>query len=287
MRSVLVQVDRIFDPLVNRWRSHEAQRALGSLLVALFIGALAVIELNRRGLLPSAISTRLTTSHFGAVTLTLTVLLILSIFSLIFDLPRSVSDSMGRQFEALSLIFLRGAFGEFAHFGEPIQWRLVAPSIPKVMGDMVGGLLSFVLVGVYYRVQRHRPITSHIEDLTSFVSAKKVLALVLLTTFAALCADGVWREATGGEARGLFGTFFTILIFSDVLIVLISLRYSSEYRVVFRNTGFAVATVMIRLTLTAPPPTNLLLGLGAAGFAVALSLAYNAFGAGQPELQPK
>ncbi len=33
-----------------------------------------------------------------------------------------------------------------------------------------------------------------------------------------------------------------MLIFADVLVVLISLRYSASYHVVFRNSGLAVAT---------------------------------------------
>ena len=46
VRFLLAQVDRIFDPLEAWWHSHETQRTLGSLLVASFIGALVVIELN-------------------------------------------------------------------------------------------------------------------------------------------------------------------------------------------------------------------------------------------------
>ena len=40
-------------------------------------------------------------------------------------------------------------------------------------------------------------------------------------------------------------------VVSIVLIVLISLRYSSTYNVVFRNSGYALATVFIRLALIA------------------------------------
>jgi hypothetical protein len=74
-----------------------------------------------------------------------------------------------------------------------------------------------------------------------------------------------------------------VLIFTDILVVLVSLRYSSEYRVVFRYSGFAAATVLIRLALTAPPYVNAALGFGAALFALGLTLAYNAF---SPVLAP-
>jgi len=62
-----------------------------------------------------------------------------------------------------------------------------------------------------------------------------------------------------------------------VLVVLVSLRYSSTYHVVFRNSGFAIATVLIRLALIAPAPINALLGVSSALFALGLTVAYNAF----------
>ncbi|HSN54167.1 MAG TPA: hypothetical protein VLT32_05825, partial [Candidatus Sulfomarinibacteraceae bacterium] len=67
----------------------------------------------------------------------------------------------------------------------------------------------------------------------------------------------------------------TLLIFADVLIVLISLRSSITYPVVFRYFGFAVATVLIRLALTAPRFIDAGLGITAALFALALTWLYN------------
>ena len=64
-----------------------------------------------------------------------------------------------------------------------------------------------------------------------------------------------------------FDAFFTALIFADVLVVLISLRYTDTYAVVFRNAGFALATVVLRLALVAPAVPGVLLGVGATAFA--------------------
>jgi len=75
--------------------------------------------------------------------------------------------------------------------------------------------------------------------------------------------------------HSFFEVFYTVLIFADVLIVLISLRYSVAYPVVFRYFGFAVATVMIRLALTAPRVVDAGLGVVATLFAIALTWVYN------------
>ena len=84
-------------------------------------------------------------------------------------------------------------------------------------------------------------------------------------------------HVTARRVYPFFEIFFTVLIFSDILMVLISLRYSSTYSFVFRNSGYAVATVFIRLALTSPNHVSVLLGVGAAVFALGVTLAYNAF----------
>jgi hypothetical protein len=204
-------------------------------------------------------------------------LLVLELIALVLALARSVADSVGKQFELLSLILLRKAFLELSTFGEPVEWALVSRTLPHVLADMVGALVVFVLVALYYRVQRHRAIALG-DDQAAFVAGKKVVALLLLVAFALGAADALWRTVALGQATHFFEVFFTVLIFSDVLLVLLSLMYSADYRVVFRNSGFAASTVMIRLALTAPPFLNAALGAGAAAFALALSVAYERFG---------
>lgn len=67
------------------------------------------------------------------------------------------------------------------------------------------------------------------------------------------------------------------MVFSDILLVLISLRYNSTYSVVFRNSGFAVATILLRLAITAPPFINVALGLAAISLGIGLTFIYNNF----------
>jgi hypothetical protein len=267
----------LFDALDRRWEALLGRRTLGVLLVLAFLGAILVIEVNRLGLLPPPLGPALTTNHFGAVAVAFTLLLVVEILALVFALARSVSISVGKQFELFSLILLRKAFIEFGQFGEPIEWANVADSIPVVLSDIVGALAIFAVVGLYYRIQRHQPITAGEEEQASFIAAKKLVALALLAAFLILAVDDLYRLLTGQPTYAFFEAFFTVLIFSDVLIVLISLAYTSSYHIVFRNSGFAAATVILRLALTAPDYINAVLGLSAALLAVALSLAYNYF----------
>lgn len=279
MRAWLGRFALVFDTLQARWEGVHQQRAVGTLIVAAFLGALGVIELNRLGLLAGSLSHIVPTNHFYAVDLAFTLLLLTEVIALVFSLAQSVSNSVGMQFEIFSLILLRQTFKEFTGFDEPVEWAQVEGSILRMVSDTGGALLIFVALGLYYRLQRHLPITTA-DHRASFVAAKKALSLVLLVVFFAIGASDVWQLATTGHSFPFFEAFYTVLIFTDVLLVLISLRYSSTYRVVFRNSGFAAATVFMRLALTAPPYVNAALGLGAVLLACSLTLAYNAFTTG-------
>jgi hypothetical protein len=268
---------QLFNGIAGRWHRSATQRGVATGLVLAFLATILVIEASRLGLLPDRLSSWVGVNHYGAIGLAFTLLLVLEVLGMVFILAESVASSVGKQFELLSLIFLRKAFLTFQGFGEPIDWESAAESVPHLLADIGAALLIFVVVGFYYRVQRHRPITTDEHEQNSFVAAKEAVALLLLLAFAALGI--VWSAlyVRDGEAFAFFEAFFTILIFSDVLIVLISLRYSTSFSVVFRNSGFATTTVLARLSLTAPTFIGAALGVGAALIALALSLAYNAF----------
>lgn len=272
---------RLFDALHHAWERPGMERAIGATLVAAFLGAMVAIELARRGLLPAAVVARLPRSHFAAVGVAFTLLLVVETLSLVFALAQSVADAVGKQFELLSVILLRKTFLAFADVHEPVDWARAAGAAPEAVADMTGALLVFVITGLFYRAQRHRPITTGESEQASFIAAKKGVALALLAAFAVMIVDALADAIRGAtpapSVHGFFEAFYTVLIFSDVLLVLVALCYSSRYAVVFRNSGFAAATLLLRIALTAPPFVNAALGVGAALFGVAVSMAYNVF----------
>ena len=273
----------VFDFFEARWESQRMRQWVANALVLAFIVSLLLIEANRWDILPGAIGSILPKNHFYAVRLAFDLLLLIEVFGLIFGLADSVANAMGKQFEILSLILLRQSFKEFIYFDEPINWEQISGSVLHILSDAGGALLIFMLVLLYYRWQTHRRITTT-EDLEHFSSIKKTIAIVLLVLFFAIGIDDARFWAKTGHLYPFFEVFYTILFFSDILIVLISLRYSKIYGVVFRNSGFAVSTVLIGLALSAPPFVNVLLGIAAVGLGIGLTLAYNFF-ANLPETE--
>ncbi|WP_179862171.1 hypothetical protein [Longibacter salinarum] len=283
MNRILDPAVRLYDWMDQRWEGARTRRSVGNVLLLSFFVSLIVIELSRQGLVPGVMGTRIPTNHFYAIDVAFTLFLVVEVVGLVFGLATSVADALGKQFEIFSLILLRQSFKELVHFSEPIQWGLdsttgflgLPEAVLYVVVDATGALLIFAIISVYYRMQQHRPITDTEAEQARFVAAKKLLSVTLLAILGGLVVVTAVDFVIHGRALAFFDTFYTILIFSDVLIVLISLRYSATYHVVFRNSAFAAATVMIRLALAGPRVVDAALGIIAAGFAVGLTAAYN------------
>jgi hypothetical protein len=270
------RVAAAFDWLEARWEGPRALRIASGVLVAGFVIALAAVELARRDLLPAGMAARVPRNHLRAIEVAFYLLLSYEVVGLVFGIASSVSRAAGKQLEIFSLILLRHAFEVFGQLAEPVQWADLRRVVPEMLSDATGALAIFVVLAFYYRACRHQPAPSAPADRRSFIVAKKGIALLLLAAFAALGARALWSQLVlHASPHGFFEGFYTLLIFADILVVLMSMRYSSSYPVVFRNSGLTVATVLLRVGLAAPAFFNAALGLAAALFALALTLAYN------------
>ncbi|HMQ51436.1 MAG TPA: hypothetical protein PKE64_02720 [Anaerolineae bacterium] len=282
---LLAHPGRVFDWLEEHWESPNGKRNVGTILVVSFIMANIIIELNRLNWLPADLAQVIPTNHLVSIQFAFNLLLVFEVISLVFSLAHSVAVSVGKQFEVLSLILVSNTFKEFAKLGEPLTWQEVEPALVSIIAPALGALLIFVVLGFYYRLQQHQPITTNKQDQVSFVAAKKLIALLLLISFIGISLYNYWLYFTGSKlASSIFEIFYTTLIFSDILIVLFSLRYSSSYQVAFRNSGFTVATILIRIALIAPVVIGSMVGVGTALFALGVTMAYNAY---VPELSPE
>ncbi len=266
---------RLYDAIDAWWERNRTVKLMGATLVSVYLLSLLLITLNMGGFLPAWLSSIIPIGHFHAITMTFTLLLMIEVLQLILGIARSVSTSMGMQLEVLSLIMLRKAFIEFADFHEPLEWPEVSEAVLPVLSSAAGAMLIHMGLIFYFKLIRHQPITDDTADKEHFIVSKKMVSLLLLLVFFIIIALRVVRFGCGGEPFDIFNVFYTVLIFSDILIVLISSRFSYTYPIVFRNTGFALATVLIRMTLTAPHYHNAALGAGVMLFVLAIMAGYN------------
>ncbi|MGE4551940.1 MAG: hypothetical protein AB7D57_02445 [Desulfovibrionaceae bacterium] len=276
MQGLLTLVTYAFDPLHHFWEQRRTQRAIASGLVVAFLAALLCVELNRRGLLPESMHWFHHTSHFYAVHLAFTLVLVLEVVHLVFALPCSISRSVGTQFEILSLILIRSAFKKLSAFDEPISLVGHLEPLYQIVAAGAAALVVFALLGVYRRLY-HSEEEFKSELLFRFVASKKLVALLMLGTFVGMGAYNAWIWLRGGAPGDFFQDFYTVLIFADILLVLVAQRYQPRFRSTFRNSGFVLATLLIRLALTAPPYVAECMGMGSVAYAIGLTWVYNRF----------
>lgn len=280
--------DRAFEWLEARWDAPGTRRALGWALVAAFLASIVLIEAARLGWIDTFLGKPLPTNHLFAISWVFTLLLIVEVVDLVFSLARSVANALGKQLEIFSLILIRKNFDELTKLPEPIDLEGEMSVLLEMGALALASLTVFVGLIYYYRLQRHRPISKDEEDVARFVSFKRLVCLGLLAAFLVTgVAFGIRSVFTDPEGQALsldfFVVFYTVLLFSDVLLVLGSLTATREYRVVFRNFAFAVVTVFIRLALVADPFTKSILGVATAALAVASAWAFELSRSGEVE----
>lgn len=170
---------------------------------------------------------------------------------------------MGKQLEIVSLIEIRSVFRDLSALQEGGATQATMPWEDAFFPHIVGAvLLGAALVG-FYRILPRRQARLEEVDLARFIRFKRHLAALLCVVLAALAAwsFGHWLTdlvvyAGGGNAHPIdpnsifYGDFFTALIFVDVVLLVTSLRYLSDYGLILRNSGFVVATIILRLSFS-------------------------------------
>ena len=273
--KLLDLVQQAYHPLHEFWESRRTNHFLSGLLVSVFVVCMVVALVNYLGWLPA--SGLLGRVHFlQAVEISFTLLLFFEMISLVFVIPQSIANSIGKQIEILSLVLLRSSFKEFSHYNFQLPLQSQLESVYKMVSDGIGALLVFLLLSTYYGVQRHRAITEE-GDRQEFVALKQFIALLVLATLLVLSGHSLLLLLRSGVWVQSVDRFYLILIFADLLFMLVAFRYTLHYPDIFRYSAFVLVTVFIRFSLLAPVYYNALLSLFSVLFAIAVVYFHNLF----------
>ncbi len=260
----------VYDKCEDRWHSIQASKVISNLVVLFFFVGICITLLSHYQLISFQVG------KFFAIELAFSILLISEILGLVFILTHSVADSVGKQFEIVSLILLRDAFKEMGHLPLDIAWNTdTLLELLPLMTDATGAVIIFLIIGLFYKAQRHVRITNNPQEQSRFILLKKSVANILLMVFLSICIYDIIDFFITNQYRNDFNFYYTILIFTDILILIISLRYSNLYIHLFRYSSFALATVIIRLSLSAPKYYNVLLSVSAGLFVLMVTNIYN------------
>ena len=265
----------IYDKLYSFWSSSKTEKNIGSIIVLVYLADIILIFLNKTGIFPEKISQLIHLDYFNAINVAFNLLLFFEVVSLVFILPKSFSGSLLKQFEILSLILLRHAFDYLKIFEGNIVWDNISADFYHMMSNASASLLIFGGILIIKRLQLHRDVTKSEEDRQRFIELKKIVSFILIIIFSYLLLDEFYLFLTSERTFNFFKTFYTVLVFADIFMVLLSLRYSQSYIVLFRNSGFAFATVLIRIALSSPVYIDAVIGISAVIFTIILTYIYS------------
>ena len=286
--SLAAAFDRLSSPARQVWLEH----LIVKVSVAGFLFHLGLVFLARTVPDPPAIIAAVGKNYLSAIYTPFSFILFYEVLLLIAALPQSTTQSIAKQFEIVSLIFIRRFFKDIAELDDIGKLAQMSRETIPVFLDVAAGLLMFLLVTVFlHAAHRRAPAEAPAEqssELKKFIGRKKVIALgltVLLLSLAvysvAVFGREVYRMLYLGEKVRLdpnaffYSDVFAVMIFTDVLIVILSLVVSDSYELVFRNAAFVISTILIRFSLTVGRPYGAVLALSGMVFGILTLLIYN------------
>lgn len=273
----------IFDNLYSERRQKQLDRLVVYLSVAGFIAHLVLVFLSRVLSFPPPIVAAVGKNYLSAIYTPFSFILFYEVLMLIGALPQSTTQSIAKQYEIVSLIFMRSFFKDIAELRGVNELATLSPETWPVFLNVSAGLLMFLLVTVFLQAARRRGDDERPEaelaELEKFISRKKAIALGLTVLLLGVAVQRV-IEFIRAPARVNLNSFFytdvfTVMIFTDVLIVILSLMVSDRYELVFRNGAFVISTILIRFSLTASWPYGALMALMGMVFGIVTLLIYN------------
>lgn len=207
------------------------------------------------------------------------IILFYEVYCLIYYLPKSITIYIGKQFEIIALITIRGIFDELSKLSHTSHLEDIFAS-PDFLYSMLTILILFLLIYLFYlRNQKSIRVDKNSPGLPPglpkkkkrYVTAKRVLALLLTILFVVMVLFNMveWLfidhsllgffQQTKMATETFFSDFFMVLILTDVLVLLFSFAINDDFPKVMRNSGFVVSTTLIKLSFNVEGVANHLL----------------------------
>ena len=211
-------------------------------------------------------SSELVKSPLSTLYTPFSILLAYEVYQLIRTIPDSFSSSVGKQFEIATLLVVREVLKRLSEIEITSDW-----SIGEDLGILLVECAAFVVLfytsTYYHRISleiQHENVPS--DQVSSFISYKKIIATAMVPVFLFIAAFSFvnWlndaNDGGGGVDRGIFFLeFFTFLILADILILLISYWFYTDFANLARNTGFVLSTVVIRVAISSTGLSSMIL----------------------------
>ena len=258
---------RVFEASMGE-SSEEAVRKASILLAILgffvHVGIWALYSSDRISVTGEA--SELLSSPLSALYTPFSILLVYEVYQLIRTIPDSFSSSVGKQYEIATLLVVRDILKRLSEVESSDGWE-VSSDVGFLLVECTAFLALFYTSLTYYRIGVNTVKEEEMRsDIVLFIEAKRGIANTMLLVFLVVAAFsfstwvGSVQEGGGSVSRAIFFLdFFTFLILADILILLISYWFYTDFRNLARNTGFVLSTVIIRVAISSEGVSSMIL----------------------------
>ena len=202
-------------------------------------------------------ASELVSSPLSSLYTPFSILLVYEVYQLIRTIPDSFSSSVGKQYEIATLLVVRDILKRLSEVESSEGWD-ISSDIGFLLVECAAFLALFYTSLTYFRISEKSTKSGEMsDDITVFVEAKRLVANFMLIVFLLTAAYSffTWiasvQDGGGSVSRVIFFLdFFTFLILADILILLVSYWFYTDFGNLARNTGFVLSTVIIRVAIS-------------------------------------
>ncbi|MEM7109846.1 MAG: hypothetical protein AAF519_16595 [Bacteroidota bacterium] len=279
--------DQFYHALLGKETKERAEKVIIWLSILSFIIHLLVIALVDFGFIHFPYESELLTNPISAIYTPFSFILLFEVYLLVYHIPQSTSDYIAKQYEIITLIMIRRIFKDLANLDLSVNWFDIKYDL-QFTYDIVSTILLFVFIYIFHKLNTRKKVVKSVTDLPekvqTFIRRKKVMAAFLVPVIITMALYSFinwfigwieWVQSTSGEGTSFidinnifYDKFFTLLILTDVLLLLFSFFNTNSFHVFIRNSGFIISTILIRISFSTEGLINNLLILVAVLFGV-------------------
>ena len=248
----------VFELCMGDETEERIRKATIVLAVVGFFVHIAFWALNSTGRISiTGEASELVSSPLSSLYTPFSILLVYEVYQLTRTIPDSFSSSVGKQYEIATLLVVRDILKRLSEVESSEDWE-ISSDLGFLLVECAAFLALFYTSLTYFRISEKSTKSGEMSgDIAVFVEAKRLVANFMLIVFLITAAYSfvTWiasvQDGGGSVSRVIFFLdFFTFLILADILILLISYWFYTDFGNLARNTGFVLSTVIIRVAIS-------------------------------------
>ena len=256
----------LYDFFLSEKTKDKSERLIIKIAIASFVIHSLLIALVDFKILQINDSAGLLHNPIVAIYTPFSFILIYEVYLLVYYLPKSISKYIGKQYEIITLILIRRIFKDLSKIKFTPDWFEIKGNL-QFTYDIVATIILFYLIFYFYKLNEKKVEKDKDEkavitpEVATFIETKKTMATFLVPILLILAAysfttwvyeNFITVSEVVGSIRDInkifFDEFFTVLILTDVLLLLISFFHTDQFSKVIRNSGFIISTILIKLS---------------------------------------